>query len=467
MTPGQAASASVAAAGGIVVTPAVSDAKSASAGAGGEAGAAKVVSLPPPVISSGREPPPVDRIATTQAAGGTVLRDQGANGGSQVAQAAVVALNYGREMTLTWWGRVRKALAKHARDVIPTADEEDALARAGVHGAAVQKHFVWRRSLLWLVVVPSAFSALLVLIDVIFEDYSDWTGFGITMNWLSAVSMWAIPLTAFLGAKTWDRPRRSRQFLLVGFAVAFLGVLIWGIVPISWLFKVEGSADEVAEQKVLIQAIGGLAIFFVLLPVILSLLPGAIRACVRIKVLFPESIVPGWLLLTLTPMYALLLLTLFILVNQVSGNWLLILGMLAVVLAPAAYVVKTGLFIHPIATEEGTLQVERAQWWYVVILSAGFGLLIMYALTGRVLGQRIVGFGKTEGIIGFWSFLWHATQFAVDYIGRSLFITAIAMDYFLLMNVSVWRTTREFEKTEAAGAYEGTIEELGRVLGKE
>ena len=45
-------------------------------------------------------------------------------------------------------------------------------------------------------------------------------------------------------------------------------------------------------------------------------------------------------------------------------------------------------------------------------------------------------------------------------------ITVIAIDWFLLINLSVWRQMREFEKQEAAKAYEGAIEELGRVLGK-
>jgi hypothetical protein len=70
-------------------------------------------------------------------------------------------------------------------------------------------------------------------------------------------------------------------------------------------------------------------------------------------------------------------------------------------------------------------------------------------------------------MIGFWSFAWNAFQFAVDYVGRSLFITAIAMDYFLLVNVSVWRNMREFETTPRAKDYEGVVEELGRVLGKD
>jgi hypothetical protein len=419
---------------------------------------------PPPVISSGREPPPVDRIATTQAVGGAVPQ---ANEGSQVAEAAAQVLNYGREISLTWWGRVRKSLAKHARDVIPTAQEEDALARNGVHRPAVQKHFVWRRALLWLVVVPATFSAVMVLIDVMAEDYTEWTGFGVFVNIMYGLSLWAVPVTALLAAKTWERPRRSRQFLLIGFLVSFLGVMMWGFIPISWMFKVEGTEAEVRQAKMFVQAIGGVAVFFALLPVILSLLPGAIRACVRIKVLFPESILPGWLLITLTPVYALLLMTLFILVNQLSGNLLLIFGTAAIVLAPAAYLLKTGLFIKPIADEEGTAAVERAQWIYQMILWLGLLLLMLYALTGRVLGYPIVKFGRQDGIIGFWSFLWHAVQFGVDYLGRSLFITAIAMDYFLLMNVSVWRNTREFEKTEAAGEYEATVQELGTALAKD
>jgi hypothetical protein len=456
-TPGEARAASA------LVAPAV-----AAPAGDGAAAAAREARPVPPVVSSGREPPPAVDSVRKPAAGGEVLRDGAAEGGSQIGAAASQVLQYGREVTLTWWGRARKSFAKHARDVIPTAEEQDALTRSGVHSPAVQKHFVWRRSLLWFLLVPATFTAIMQSINSLADGF-DWaTAFGVVLILLYVASVWAVPVTAFLAARAWHRPRQSRSFLLVGFVASFLVNLLFGFVPVYWIVKLDGLPPEVsAVGREVIQAFWALLVFFTLLPVILSLLPGAIRACVRIKVLFPESIVPGWLLITLAPVYALLLLTLFILVNQMSGNLLLIAGAALIVAAPVAYLVKTGLFIRPLWTQEGWGAVERTQWAYQAILALGFGFLVLYAMTGRVLGHPIVAFRRADAIIGFWSFAWHAFKFGLDYLGRSLFITALAMDYFLLINVSVWRNTREFEKTEAAGKYEATVEELGKVLGSE
>jgi hypothetical protein len=408
-------------------------------------------------------PPAQGSTATTGAPAGAGTPAEG----SQFGEVAGQVLSYGREWSQAWWKRAYKAMAKHAREIVPTSAEQDALARNGVQSVPVQRHFVWRRSLLWLLLVPATFAAVTGTISQFVEGFQWATGFGVFMTLIYIASLWAIPVTSLLAARSWDRPRVSRRILLIGLVVSYGATLLWGLLPIHWMIKLdESDPDLVAAGKQVVQVVGALAIFFSLLPAILSLLPGAIRACVRIKVLFPESIVSGWLLITLTPVYALLLLTLFVLINQMSGNFLLILGTALVVAAPAAYIAHTGLFIRPVWTDQGLDQVERAQWMYQIILASGFGLLMLYALTGRVLGFPIVKFGRTDGMIGFWSFAWNAFQFAVDYIARSLFITAIAMDYFLLVNVSVWRNMKQFEGTERAKEYEGVVEELGRALGQ-
>ena len=91
-------------------------------------------------------------------------------------------------------------------------------------------------------------------------------------------------------------------------------------------------------------------------------------------------------------------------------------------------------------------------------------LLLIYATTASFFGKKLVGFASSQPVIGIGSFLWHAFKFLMDYIGRSLFITSIAVDFFLMINVSVWQNTRKFEQTEHAAEYEKTIDELGTVL---
>jgi hypothetical protein len=271
-----------------------------------------------------------------------------------------------------------------------------------------------------------------------------------------------------LAAWWWDRPRRSRRVLLWAFLFAYGFILVVGLLPGHWLIKIqETDPNTLAQAKAIVGAAWGAVMILWLLPAILSMLPGAIRACVRIKVLFPESIVSGWLLVTLTPVYALILFTLFIFINQLAGSFMLIFGAAFMAAAPLAYIHETRAFIRPLWRDEEIREVEKAQWTYQAILATGLLCVVLWVLLGSVMGRSIIRWGSSDGWIGFWTFVWKALNFAVDYLGRSLFITVIAIDWFLLINLSVWRNMREFEKQEAAKAYEATVEELGRVLVKD
>ena len=464
-TPGEAAAASA------LVAPSVS------AGAG-----AAPVPSPPPAISSGHGPPPaMERPksppppppppaspAPAGAAAGGGAGASAAQGGSQIGEVAGQVLNYGKELSLTWWARAKRALVKHARNIVVSPPERESLERSGIQIPAVQRHFAWRRSQLWLIVVPTAFSAVMGTITNLAEDYSEMSGFGVFMVVLYTLTLWAIPASAFLAAWWWDRPRRSGHVLLGAFLFAYGFILLVGLLPGHWLIKIEETdPNAVAQAKAIVGAAWGGFMMLWLLPAILSMLPGAIRACVRIKVLFPESIVSGWLLVTLTPVYALILFTLFIFINQLAGSFMLIFGAAFVAAAPLAYIHETRSFIRPLWREEEIKEVEKAQWTYQAILAMGLFWVVLWVLLGQVLGKRIIAWGSADGWVGFWEFVWRALNFAVDYLGRSLFITVIAIDWFLLINLSVWRHMREFEKQEAAKAYEGAIEELGRVLGKD
>jgi hypothetical protein len=385
-------------------------------------------------------------------------------------------LGYGKQLSLAWWDHAKRALARNSSDIHVAPAEQDQLARCGISDLAVHKHFAWRRSLLWFIVAPTIFTAIFVTIDTFSGDFEGLSSFGALMTVLYALSLWAIPAATVLGAREWYKPRRSRLFLLSGFLVSYGVIVLWGLTPLAWWFELEDTGDPEAMQMVrqVIGLLGGVfMVFFVMLPAALALLPGAIRACVRIKVLFPQSIVSGWLLITVTPLFAVSLLMLFIMVNQAAGNLLLIAGAVGLVAAPVTYLVQTPLFIRPLWTEEDRGRIAKAQWVYIGIVAGAAALLLIYALTKVITFPgpiddsgttqvRLVG-GESR-LIGFWSFTWHTFKFLIDYMGRSLFITSIAMDWFLLINVSAWQNTRAFEATDAAADYEKTINQMGEVL---
>jgi hypothetical protein len=413
---------------------------------------------PPPMVTP---PPPVPPPPFARPYNATPASSPG-----EFQQKAAKALDYGKRASLIWADHAREAFAKHVRDIRVSDAEREGLASRGIVNPAVQQHYAWRRALLWFIVLPGAFTALLGTIELLDGDtFKDLNALGVLLILAYAATLWAIPVATVFAARTWDQPQRSRRFLVWGFVVAFLSLILFGLFPFSWAVKYDEAAGDVGMQKQGVGLIAGLTYFALLLPVVLSLLPGVIRACVRIKVLFPESVVSGWILVTVTPIYTLILTTVFILVNQAAGNLLLIAGMAALVAAPIAYLLRAPLFIRPLWNDEHRRQIERAQWIYFTCLAVSLVLLLTYVFSVSVFGKRLVATDDEAHWVDAGTFTWHAIKFVIDYLGRSLFITVIAFDLLLMVNLSVHANTKEFERTDHAPEYERTLEELGRSLG--
>src|SRR5207247_1218310 len=93
-----------------------------------------------------------------------------------------------------------------------------------------------------------------------------------------------------------------------------------------------------------LDVLNGFTIAFTLLPPALSVLPGLIRACLRVKTLLPAAILPGWFLVAGPPFYLLLWLVGLIVLNHLAGSLLLILGVFLWTGAPMIYVWRADLF---------------------------------------------------------------------------------------------------------------------------
>jgi hypothetical protein len=51
---------------------------------------------------------------------------------------------------------------------------------------------------------------------------------------------------------------------------------------------------------------------------VLSLIPGVQKACLRVKGLLPQSVLPGWFVVVASTLYGLFLLVIFVAVDQVT-----------------------------------------------------------------------------------------------------------------------------------------------------
>jgi hypothetical protein len=198
------------------------------------------------------------------------------------------------------------------------------------------------------------------------------------------------------------------------------------------------------------------------LPPILSLVPGVMRACSRIKTFLPESIVPGWFLVGAALFYALLLLVVFITIYQLAGNLLLIFGIFFWVGSPLIYALNAGLLIRPLTDERDNRKFDHVEILYRSLVLLAVLLLLIYLLTVDLFGKPLVGFDSNNS----WIRPGKVFEFGIEFVGRSLFLTTVFADFFMVMNWSVWLRSKQFEISDRAESYDTIMCKLAEYLRK-
>jgi hypothetical protein len=361
---------------------------------------------------------------------------------------------------------VRRVGAPNPATITPTPDEDERLTRAGIVEPTARKYAIWRRAVLWVAAVMSAFAAFFGFIAAIAQDTDGLSGFGILLVWVEALVLFALPTFAVLAALAYDRSRDSARWVLIG-AVVSIGVPIaLAFVPAAARIDLQTTSSttlgEVQAAEMFVGVLVGLGLYMTLLPLVLSLLPAASRACVRMKGLLPQSLVPGWGLVASVPLFVLLTLATVVLLYQFVGNFLLILGLLLWIGAPLLYLTKIQLLTRPLTQKRDMDALAKTQTGVLVMITAGVVLLIIYLFSSKAFGRPIMGTDETA-LLRPWSIDIHRTW--IEFVGRSLFMTVLFADLLLWIALSVWREERAFAGTEGAAAFDRTMTGLAENLG--
>jgi hypothetical protein len=302
-------------------------------------------------------------------------------------------------------------------------------------------------------------SALLALISSFSNDWSSLSGLGVLLELLRLLALFALPIAAFAGSRAWERHRRSRTIVIIGWLIAFLTPLILALFPFAWRVDMPDSRGaEVQQIGTFLAVIGAVSVYITLMPAVLSLIPGVLRACLRIKALLPESILPGWFLIAATPLYVLLFLVIFTTINQVAGHILLMLGVFALLGAPLLYLFNAGTFTRPLRTPPEVRRIGVIQNIALAVTGIGLLLLLIWAFNATVFGWSLIGFSPRTSLMRPWDL--QLFQFPLDYFVRSLFTTVVVADLIMLMNLSLWRQTQAFAASAEAGSYDRLMSEI-------
>ena len=358
----------------------------------------------------------------------------------------------------------RRAIDPDPAECAPTTEEGAKLTAAGVMDATARNLAVWRRSMLFVAAVPCAFAAVFGLINVLAmskEQREIFSVFGILLQFVQALALFALPVAAVFGALAYDRLSVSAKWVLGGGLVSLAVPLAVAFVPTAWHLDLKVEGNEKATEAAL-KAMGmGVLFYIALMPAILSLLPAVARACVRMKLFLPESLVPGWGLVTSVPLCVLLTLATFVVLYHAASNLLLILGLGLWIGAPLMYFSKFSVLTRPLAAPADRAAIARTSLTVFGLTVTGAVFLVVYLFTAQFGEQTVLGFGK-DSLLRPWTLELHKTW--IDYLGRSLFLTVFFSDILLRIALSVWREERAFAGSPEAAGFDRTMSGLGSAV---
>jgi hypothetical protein len=307
----------------------------------------------------------------------------------------------------------------------------------------------------WLVSGPQLSFTVLLKLEPEAEPVEQ-TFFGDLADLLWQLSFYAIPASSLLAALCWTRPRASRFILVAGWGVSFLVPVAIALTPWSW-WDLEPEVRRAQRfERIAEGVLWGFYYVAVLSPAVLALVPGVMRACIRVKTLVPEATLPGWLLVAAAPFNGLLVLVTFVSLAQVAPSPLLLASMLLWLSAPLVYLVRAGVYTRPIASADELRSTRRVQAVTWVLAFGSAGCLLAYAATWESFGLRLVGLDAKTSLFR----PWQVIRYFLDFSGRALFVTVLGADLLLQATLSAWRHQRAFEATPAAVELDRLMERL-------
>ena len=271
-------------------------------------------------------------------------------------------------------------------EVLPAERESLELASPPVVDPNLQAFLAWRRSVLFLVAVALVPLALIGLIDVMAVKMST------PIRVVKIAPVLAELVFLFIcwsQLRNWAHWRKQRRWLLLGWLlfmatpfVVFAYPLSGGISLDREALNLEGIPRAVIPFQMAMMAMLQLA------PKAISLMPGLIRASLVIKLLFPGSTAPGWLIVVAAPIYALLAYVILIIPYQFTGSGWFVAGVIGIV-AGQALLARAGFALaQPHTEEEALFHIKRVRKIYVSVMIAS-GVLIIVALGSLVSQLRM------------------------------------------------------------------------------
>lgn len=337
------------------------------------------------------------------------------------------------------------------------SSEERAALSAGpgrITEALAQDYAAWRGSVLLLASIVMGIGAILHLLN--FETISDaMTGPQVEalgpgnvslldkIAWIMLLATLATTGLTIFAAVQWKNPARSIFATRIAWLILIGTPLLLAITPWSRLLDLSSfTAAEAKQVKGMIGLALGLSFFFMVAPKLLSIFPGIIRASVTLKTLLHESPAPGYMVVLFAPFYAMFVLVIFTMINQMQGNLTLLVGIGCLVIAPLVYLWRGKEFLRAHTAEESAVLVRGVRKQALVFNAIGTAIVILF-----LLDMDDVEFTQV-------------LEFMISAGGGVLLMTAVAADAVTGLLRMEHQQAKAWAGTDLAAAFDRKLEAL-------
>lgn len=308
-----------------------------------------------------------------------------------------------------------------------------------------QDYAAWRRAMLGVAAAAMTIDALIATwqFELLPSDVGPYNRgvFGIYMGLVLLSQCGGAALCGW-AAYRWFDVRTSRRYARLAWMTTFLVPAIFFVVPIGKLLDLPGREAAI---------FGGMMSFGVFLsfaPKVVGLFPGMLRACLTLKTLLPESAIPGWMAVLVSPIYSLFFLIALMTSVHLNGSFRLSIGFLLLTLAPLVYVFRSRDLARSHDETTGRRLVRHLRRTALVTTLVGLVLLIWQMLLWIDLGSIS---------------LLDIVSVATAVLSSVLLLTVVGADVILALLHQAFMQSREFDGTQSQTDLEAKLVALAAV----
>jgi len=284
---------------------------------------------------------------------------------------------------------------------------------------------------------------------------------------LRLLALYALPIAALISLFLRNRFQLSFRIMVIAFAFSFFAPMLMALCPWSWWGVVEPKTPG-ANPLLFIkdQAEGvmeGAALLVGLLPSVLSLIPGVQRACLRVKTLFPQALLPGWFIVVASPLYGLFLLVVVVAVDQFVSELAILIPLALLAAASLTFAVRANVFTRPLLCDADFRRVKGVQRVVSLFTLLAGVILVTFLCTREIFGVHLVGsFAKSSFFRPM-----DIVELILETLGRSMFVSALGAEFIIRMSLTAWRQNRAVFASDTATAYDSGMAAVGEALAPE